>query len=844
MKEGAPCGVSPGAGTVDVVLEQGMIVVRNLHDDASMLGERRSGTWSDAWRSGGECRAVELIGIGRHQHWFGAHGPRGDEPIGAEGPVHHAVRVAPVHVGDEFADRRAEDVEIEMGVAGDERIVRPVHRLDANRAAAVALVALEPFTDALSAGVRADGEEVGPMDEPIVLESGEPEDEAGHATVGVKGAGGDTADLRSDHEDRGGDAFGEAIAPDFLLHADGIGPFGVRREFADFVVRSGHGGGAWVRVAIGNDSGTICIQICIQILPPEQIMRKFIVGVMVVAACRAPVVTGTVGSAAAPENAPYDLVVTNGRVVDGTGSAWFWGDIGVRGDRIARIAPRGTLASASAARHIDAHGLVVAPGFIDIQAQSYDNFMNGDGRALSMITQGITTAILGEGDTPAPVNGKLLETVTDTQALRLAKGFGGDHGFGRWLDFMAARGVSQNVGSFVGSGTVRAYAKGAAMTPFTASERDTVRAMVARTMKDGAFGIASALMYPPDNYNTTDDLIFAAKAMAPFGGLYITHMRNEGDHLLEAIDEAIQVGKEGGVATEIYHLKAAGMRNWPKMPAAIAKIDAARAVGQDVQADMYLYVAGANGFASCIAPKYAADGKLLANLRDPVIRAQVKADLQREIPGFENSCLEDPSKVMVVGFTKPELTQYEGKRVTEIAAAMGKHWTDVVIDLNLAENAGLSEILFRMSEENVALQIKQPWMKFGTDAGSEDPATARGLTHPRAYGNFTRLFGKYVREEHVIPLEEAVRKASSAVATRLSLGDRGVLKTGLKADIVVFDPNTIADKATFDKPHQLSVGIEHVIVNGVSVILDGKHTGAKPGQVVRGPAWDGSVSRK
>jgi dihydroorotase/N-acyl-D-amino-acid deacylase len=345
-------------------------------------------------------------------------------------------------------------------------------------------------------------------------------------------------------------------------------------------------------------------------------------------------------------------------------------------------------------------------------------------------------------------------------------------------------------------------------------------------------------MYPPDNYNSTEDLIASAKAMAPFGGVYITHMRNEGDHLTEAVDEAIRIGREGGVPTEIYHLKAAGLRNWGKMAGVIAKIDSARASGQDVQANMYLYVAGENGFAACIAPRYAADGKLLENLRNPALRASIKADLTREIPGFENSCSEAPQNVMVVGFTKPELKQYEGKRLTEIAAAMHKDWTDVVIDLNVAEEAKLSEILFRMSEENVRKQIALPWMKFGTDADSQDPATAKGMTHPRAYGNFPRLFGKYVREEKVIPLEEAVRKASSAVATRLSIDDRGVLKAGMRADIVVFDPDSIADKATFEKPHQLSVGMRDVFVNGVAVLRDGMHTGAKPGQAVRGPGYN------
>ena len=273
------------------------------------------------------------------------------------------------------------------------------------------------------------------------------------------------------------------------------------------------------------------------------------------------------------------------------------------------------------------------------------------------------------------------------------------------------------------------------------------------------------------------------------------------------------------------------------MATAIAKIDSARAALQDIQADMYLYVAGANGFASCIAPQYAAEGKLLQNLRDPALRERIKADLHREIPGFENSCVEAPGNVMVVGFRRPELLQYEGKRLTEIAQAMGKDWADVVIDLNVAENAQLGEILFRMSENNVRMQIRQPWMKWGTDAEAKDPAQAKGLAHPRTYGNFPRLLGKYVRDEQVIPLEDAVRKATSAVATRLSIGDRGVLKEGMKADVVIFDPATIGDKATFEKPHQLSTGVQYVLVNGVEVLREGAHTGAKPGQVVRGPGW-------
>lgn len=542
--------------------------------------------------------------------------------------------------------------------------------------------------------------------------------------------------------------------------------------------------------------------------------------------------TGPLGTAA------YDVVIENGRIVDGTGAAWFYGDLAVRGDRIAAIGPRGAFREARTPQRIDATGHVVAPGFIDIQAHSLWHYLRGNGLALSMVMQGITTAIHGEGSSYGPVNDRILAAESDTAMRRILSAFTGPRGFGDWLDHMVARGAAQNVGSFLGDGTLRRYVKGEDGGPLTTAERDTARAMVARAMRDGAFGIASALIYPPNTYASTEELIDAAKAMAPYGGIYITHMRSEGDKFLEAMDEALRIGREGGVPVEIYHLKASGPRNWPKMPLAIAKIDSARTAGQDVQANMYLYPAGGNSFASCIPPKYAEGGKLLDHLKDPALRATMVAEMQARDAGYENLCeIAGPEGVMVVGFREPELQRFEGKRLSEIAAALGTTWPEAIIDLNVAESLGLGEILFLMSEENMRLQLKQPWMKFGTDAGAQDPATARGSTHPRAYGNFPRIFRKYVREEGVLPLEDAVRKASSAVATRLSLTDRGVLKVGLKADVIVFDPATITDHATFEQPHQLSTGVRDVFVNGVAVVRAGQQTGAKPGQVVRGPGY-------
>ena len=547
--------------------------------------------------------------------------------------------------------------------------------------------------------------------------------------------------------------------------------------------------------------------------------------------------------APAPGNAPYDLVIAGGRVVDGTGAAWFHGDVGIRGDRIARVAPAGVLRDAPARERIDARDMVVAPGFIDIQSHSRDAFLTGDGRVLSKITQGITTEIMGESTTNAPVSAAGIAALTARGAgaddLRRAREFSGPGGFDRWLRAMEANGVSPNIGSFVGATTIRMYGKGEAMGPAGGAELDSMRQAVRWAMEDGAFGVASALIYPPGNFASTEELIEVNRAAAPYGGVYITHMRSEADQVLEAIDEAIRIGREAGVPVEIYHLKAAGTRNFAKAPQMIAKIDSARAAGLDVQANMYPYVAGGTGLSACLPPWASADGKLLDNLRDPTVRARIKAEVLDTRPKeWEDLCgLSTPEGVLLVGFANPANRQWGGKRLSEVAAAMGKEWIDAAMDLLIADESRIGTLFFMMSEDNVRMKLRQPWMKFGTDAGGIDPANAQGLTHPRAYGTFPRILGRYVRDERVIPLEDAVRKMSSAVATRLSLHDRGVLREGMLADVVVFDPRTIADRATFEEPHQLSVGMRDVLVNGVVVVRNGTHTGAKPGRIVRGPGY-------
>lgn len=543
-----------------------------------------------------------------------------------------------------------------------------------------------------------------------------------------------------------------------------------------------------------------------------------------------------------PEPAgPYDLVIENGRVVDGTGAAWFYGDVAVRGDRIVRVTQRGVLHDARATQRVDVAGLVVAPGFIDIQGQSGGLFLAGDGRDVGKISQGVTTEILGEGSTPAPINPQRLTEMLQGAGpvdTALVRRFAEPHGFDNWLRAMEAHGISPNVGSFVGAGTIRVYGMGLAMGAAQGAALDSMEAAVRRAMEDGAFGMASALIYPPNTFASTDELIAEAKAMAPYGGVYITHMRSEADKLLEAIDEAARIGKEGGVPVEIYHLKAAGVRNWPKEAAVIAKIDSARASGLDIQADMYPYTAGGTGLTSCLPPSASAEGKLFDNLADSAMRTRIRAEVAHPTSDWEDLCGQaTPANVLITDLRRPENAQYIGKRLSEIAQMMGTDYLDAAMRLILSEHRRVETIYFLMSEDNVKLQLQQPWIKIGTDAAGPDPDSVHALLHPRSYGTYPRILGKYVREEHVLSLEDAIRKMSSAVATRLAIPDRGVLKPGMFADIVVFDPNTIIDKATYEQPRQISTGVRYVWVNGTLVWHDGQHTGAKPGRLVRGQGY-------
>jgi dihydroorotase/N-acyl-D-amino-acid deacylase len=417
----------------------------------------------------------------------------------------------------------------------------------------------------------------------------------------------------------------------------------------------------------------------------------------------------------------------------------------------------------------------------------------------------------------------------DAGQRAIVESFAAPNGFSNWLEAMQRHGVSPNVGSFVGASTLRMYGRGMRMGEATAAEIQGMQEAVRRAMQDGAFGIASALIYPPGNFASTQELIALSRAMAPFGGLYITHLRSEADRFLQGIDEAIRIGREAGVAVEIYHLKAAGERNWHKAQAALDRIEAARAEGLDVEADMYPL--------SAVFPPWASEGGgLNRRLRDPETYARIKAEVLSDDTEWENLAgASGPGNVYVNGIGDEALARFNGMNLEEIAGEMGGDWVDAAARIVAAGRAGM--VIFMMSEENVRLYLQQPWMKFGTDASGVNPAAMTRRMHPRTYGTFPRILGRYVRDEGLLTLEDAVRKASWSVADRLGIRERGKLVVGWYADVVVFNPATIADRATFDDPHQLSVGIDAVLVNGAVVWRDGSHTGAKPGRVVRGPGW-------
>ncbi|HEX2451542.1 MAG TPA: amidohydrolase family protein, partial [Gemmatimonadales bacterium] len=525
---------------------------------------------------------------------------------------------------------------------------------------------------------------------------------------------------------------------------------------------------------------------------------------------------------------PYDVVVLGGRIADGTGKPAFSGDIAIAGGRFARIVPAGTLARARARRRINARGLTVAPGFIDIIGQSREEALYGDGRLISKLTQGVTTEIVGEGISAAPLHAR-------------AGGpseFQGRGAFGRWLAAMEAHGVSANVGSFVGGSTVRRYAMGGAQRAPTWAELDTMRAVVADAMRDGAFGLGTALGYPPGSYASTEELVALAREVARYGGVYATHLRSEGDALLEAIDEALEIGRRGGVPVEIYHFKTAGERNWPKLRPAMAKIDSARAHGFDIGANMYPYAAARMRLSVCLPPWASADGRLLDNLADPVVRQRIHAEMLDDGAEWESSCrLATPAGVIVTGFRDPELRRHEGRRLTAAAEVEGTDWASALIGWTLRERRPPVGIFFLADEAALDELMRAPWMKFGTDAAGLTPEARRFVPHPRAFGTYPRILGRFVRERRTLTLEDAVHRMTGAVAERLAIEDRGVLREDAWADIVIFDANAIADRASYAEPRRLSVGVHHVLVNGVAVVSDGRHTGKKPGRAVRGPGY-------
>ena len=536
----------------------------------------------------------------------------------------------------------------------------------------------------------------------------------------------------------------------------------------------------------------------------------------------------------------YDLVIRGGTIYDGSGGAPYVGDLVIDGDRIVSVG--GPATNARGRTEIDAAGLAVSPGFINMLSWAVVSLIE-DGRGLSDLSQGVTLEVFGEGNSMGPLNPQM-------KALALKRQ--GDIKYpiewttlAEYLDWLVKRGISPNVASFVGATTVREHELGEKDIDPSPEQLERMRTLVRDAMKDGALGVGSSLIYAPASYAETPELVALTSEAGRCGGIYISHMRSEGMRLIEAIDELIAISRQSGAAAEIYHFKQSGSDNWAKIDEAIRRIDAARAQGLRITADMYTYTAGATGLDAAM-PLWVQDGgheAWVERLKDPKIRARVIREMRTEQDVWENLLLAAGSadKVLLIGFKNDKLKPLTGKTLAEVARIRGKSPEETAIDLVIEDDSRVDTVYFLMSEDNVRRAVGLPWMSFGSDAEASAPEGVflQSSTHPRAYGNFARLLGKYVRDEKAASLPDAIRRLTSFPAANLGLKDRGSLKPGMHADVVLFDPATIQDHATFDRPQQLATGVRHVFVNGVQVLKDGAHTGAKPGRVVRGPGWTG-----
>ncbi len=549
-------------------------------------------------------------------------------------------------------------------------------------------------------------------------------------------------------------------------------------------------------------------------------------------------VAGLFASSAAPP-AAYSVVIRGGTIYDGSGGTPYIGDVALKGDRIAYVGPH---APGRAARTVDATGKAVSPGFINMLSWANESLI-ADGRGLSDTAQGVTLEVMGEGNSMGPLTPEMKRLEIQRQGdikypIRWTT-------LGEYLDYMAKKGVTPNLASFVGATTVRVHELGEKDIDPTPAQLTKMRALVRQAMKEGAMGVGSSLIYAPANYAETPELIALTSEAGKCGGMYISHMRSEGNKLIEAIDELIEISRQSGAPAEIYHFKQGGKPNWGKIDEAIAHVNAARAQGQRITADMYNYTAGATGLDAAM-PTWVQSGGLedwIKRMKDPAIRERLVKEMRTPSQDWENLLLlsGSPDNVLLIAFKNPKLKPLTGKTLAQVAKMRGKSPEETAMDLVIEDGSRVGTVYFMMSEDNVKRATGLPWMSFGSDEASEAPEGVflKSSSHPRAYGNVARLLGHYVRDEKTTTLQDAVRRLTSLPATNLGIRQRGALKAGYYGDVVVFDPAKIQDHATFEKPKQLASGVNDVFVNGVQVWRNGKHTGAKPGRVVRGAGWTG-----